>query len=123
MRSAISRLLLRTKGELLLFERLLKHVEHGLEGLHANRTAADRSEMLFAVHGAPVAAGESHVDEAFLMAWASWTGETGDAQCDVRFRALQRALRHRTGDDLRDRFVVVSRVGAIPRSSLFESSV
>ena len=58
----------RTKGELLLIELLLKHLQHRLKAVHPDLATADRTVMLFAMLGWLPAAGEGDVDEAFLFA-------------------------------------------------------
>src|SRR3954470_23557118 len=106
MRSAISLSCYGTKGELLLAERPLKHVEHDLQAIHPNGAAADRAEMLDSVDGGPAAPRERHVDEALLMVFAGGSGEARHSERNVRVRAGEGALGHRPRDDFGNRFVL-----------------
>src|SRR4051812_43963788 len=115
MRSAMAaRSFDRTKRELLLFEGFLKHLQHCLERLHANRAAPDRAEMLLAVSSRPISARKRNVDETFFAAGAGGAGEPGNADRDIGMAALERAFGHRQGDDLRHRVIMVEQAGLNP---------
>src|SRR5437764_14556550 len=104
MRSAIPVLLVvGTKQELRLFERLLKHLQHHFQGFYPHRSSTRRSEMLDPMNRGLALASEREVDQAFFLARSGGSGETRHAQRDVGLRALKRAFGHRPGDDFGNR--------------------
>jgi hypothetical protein len=70
--------------------------------------------MLFAVKRTTVAASDGDVDEAFFIAGTGRACETRDAQRDVGFRALKCTFRHRAGNDLRHRVIMLEQAGLNP---------
>src|SRR5215210_5314324 len=63
--------------------------------------------MLLSVLSPRTAAGQSEVDQAFLTAVAGGACEAGNADRNVRFRALECPFGHCPRDDLGDRLIVV----------------
>src|SRR5947209_7184230 len=112
MSSAIGRLqsLNSRRDRLRLFERLLQHLEHGLETVYPHTATTDRSEMLDAVDCRAAAAGEGEMDEALLVSWPSRAGKTGYRDREVRMGAPERALSHRARDDFRNGIVAVQQL-------------
>src|SRR5215212_4048357 len=108
------RLLVRTKRELLLFERLLKHLQHCYEGFHPDDTTAERSEVLLAMNGISAAPRECEVNESLLALRPRGSREPGYAESDVGVRAFERTFGHGASDDLRHRLVVVEQAGLDP---------
>src|SRR5579884_4492980 len=97
---------IRTKHELYFFDRMLKHVEHSLEALHAYDTATSWTEMLRDVRCTTVAPCEGEVNEALFLARTPGTRESGDADRNIRVTSTKRAFSHCARHDFRNRIIL-----------------